>query len=84
MKKRYILILSMIFVILSISCVSAVDNDTDVFKEQNNDMISINVTEATMSRWISGKRQPTAYGLYRVAKVFRVDMESLMEGIEND
>ena len=42
MKKRYILILSMIFVILSISCVSAVDNDTDVFKEQNNDMISIN------------------------------------------
>ena len=32
----------MIFVILSISCVSAVDNDTDVFKEQNNDAISIN------------------------------------------
>ena len=42
MKKRYFLILSMIFVILSISCVSAVDNDTDIFKEQNNDVISIN------------------------------------------
>ena len=42
MKKRYIFILSMIFVILSISCVSAVDNDTDMFKEQNNDAISIN------------------------------------------
>ena len=42
MKKRYILILSMIFVILSISCVSAVDNDTNIFKEQNDDMISIN------------------------------------------
>ena len=32
----------MIFVILSISWVSAVDNNTDVFKEQNNDAISIN------------------------------------------
>ena len=42
MKKRYILILSIIFVILSISCVSAVDNDTDVFKEQNNNAIPIN------------------------------------------
>ena len=42
MKKRYFLILSIIFVILTISCVSAVDNDTDVFKEQNTDVISIN------------------------------------------
>ena len=53
-------------------------------KTQKDLAEEINVTEATMSRWISGKRQPTAYGLYRVAKVFRVDMESLMEGIEND
>lgn len=42
MKKRYFLILSMIFVILSISCVSAVDNDTHIFKEQNTDVLSIN------------------------------------------
>ena len=42
MKKRYFLILSMVFVILSISCVSAVDNDTDIFKEQNTDVLSIN------------------------------------------
>ena len=42
----------------------------------------INVTEVTMSRWINGLRQPTAYGLYRIAKVFRVSMEDLMEGIE--
>ena len=42
----------------------------------------INVTEVTMSRWISGKRQPTVYGLYRIAKVLCVNMESLMEGVE--
>lgn len=41
MKKRYILILSMIFVILSISCVSAADNSTDIIKEQTNDAVSI-------------------------------------------
>lgn len=42
----------------------------------------INVTEVTMSHWINGLRQPTAYGLYRIAKVFGVSMEDLMEGIE--
>ena len=42
MKIRYFLILSTIFVILSISCVSAVDNNTDIFKEQNTDVLSIN------------------------------------------
>ena len=44
MEKRYILILSMIFVILSISCVSAADNGTDVIKEQNNNAILMNKT----------------------------------------
>lgn len=32
----------MIFVILGMSCVSAVDNGTEVFKEQSNDVLSIN------------------------------------------
>ena len=45
LKKRYILILSVLFVILGMSCVSAVDNGTDVVKEQNNDLISINEQE---------------------------------------
>ena len=42
MKKRYFFFFFMIFVILSISCVSAVDNDTYIFKEQNTDALSIN------------------------------------------
>lgn len=45
MKKGYVLILSILFVILSMSCVSAIDNGTDVVKEQNNDLISINEQE---------------------------------------
>lgn len=46
MKKRYILILSiLLFVILSISCVSAIDNSTETVKEQNIDLISINEQE---------------------------------------
>lgn len=35
-------------------------------------------------KWVNGDRQPTAYGLYRIAKVFGVSMEKLMEGIESD
>lgn len=45
LKKRYVLILSILLVILSMSCVSAIDNGTDVVKEQNNDLISINGQE---------------------------------------
>ena len=45
LKKRYVLILSILFVILSMSCVSAIDNGTDVVKEQNNDLISVNEQE---------------------------------------
>lgn len=42
MRKHSILILSMLFFILTISCVSAVDNDTNIVTEQNTDVISIN------------------------------------------
>ena len=49
MKKRYILILSMIFVILSISCVSAADNSTDIIKEQTNNVLSIDEENSNVS-----------------------------------
>ena len=39
------MILGILFVILSMSCVSAIDNGTDVVKEQSNDLISINEQE---------------------------------------
>ena len=42
----------------------------------------IGVTEPTMSNWITGIRQPTCYGLFRISKVLGVTMEELMKGIE--
>lgn len=42
----------------------------------------IHVTQVTMSRWINGERNPSVYGLYRIAKYLGVTMEELMEGIE--
>lgn len=42
MRKHYVLILSILSVILTLSCVSAVDNDANIVKEQNTDVISIN------------------------------------------
>jgi len=43
----------------------------------------IGVGWVTMSKWVNGRRQITAYGLYRVSKVLNVPMERLMEGIED-
>ena len=43
----------------------------------------IGVSWVTMSKWINGRRQITAYGLYRASKVLGVSMERLMEGIED-
>ena len=43
----------------------------------------VGVGWVTMSKWINGRRQITAYGLYRVSKVLGVSMEQLMEGIED-
>ena len=43
----------------------------------------IDVGWVTMSKWVNGRRQITAYGLYRVSKVLGVTMEKLMEGIED-
>ena len=44
----------------------------------------IGVSWVTMSKWINGHRQITAYGLYRVSKVLGIPMEKLMEGIEDE
>ena len=43
----------------------------------------VGVSWVTMSKWINGRRQITAYALYRVSKVLNVTMERLMEGIED-
>ena len=45
---------------------------------------SIGVGWVTMSKWVNGHRQITAYALYRVSKVLGVTMEKLMEGIEDE
>ena len=43
----------------------------------------INATEACVSRWASGKRIPTAYALYRIARLFGVTVDSLLVHIED-
>lgn len=45
MKKGYILILSLILVILTVSYVSAADNATDVIKQENSDLMAVNNEE---------------------------------------
>ena len=44
----------------------------------------IGVSRDTMSRWCSGHRQITVYGLYRVSKALGVSMNRLSEGIEDE
>ena len=36
----------------------------------------------TVSRWMTGQRQPSAYALLRISRELGVTMEQLMEGIE--
>ena len=43
----------------------------------------IGVSDSTMSNWVNGKWQITAYGLLRVSRVLNTTMEKLMEGIED-
>ena len=38
----------------------------------------------TVSRWMTGQRQPSAYALLRISRELGVTMESLMEGIEEE
>ena len=43
----------------------------------------IGVHDTTLSKWMTGQRQPSAYALLRISRVLGVTMESLMEGIED-
>ena len=43
----------------------------------------IRVQEPTLSKWMTGQRQPSAYALLRISRVLGVSMEQLMEGIED-
>lgn len=45
MKKGYILILSLMLVILTVSYVGAADNATDVIKQENSDLMAVNNEE---------------------------------------
>ena len=44
----------------------------------------IRVQEPTLSKWMTGQRQPSAYALLRISRVLGVTMEKLMEGIEDE
>ena len=44
----------------------------------------IGVHDPTLSKWMTGQRQPSSYALYRISKVLGVTMEDLMEGIDNE
>ena len=43
----------------------------------------IGVHDPTMSKWMTGQRQPSAYALLRISRVLNVTMENLMEGVDN-
>ena len=44
----------------------------------------LNVNTDTVERWLSGKRQPPVYAVYRISKLFEVSMESLVNGISDN
>lgn len=41
------------------------------------------LSEVTLSRYMNGIRQPTAYSLYRIALALKVPVESLMDGVDD-
>ena len=43
----------------------------------------IGVQDPTLSKWMTGQRQPSAYALLRISRVLGVTMEILMEGVED-
>ena len=43
----------------------------------------IRVQEPTLSKWMTGQRQPSAYALLRISRELGVTMEQLMEEIED-
>jgi len=55
---------------------------TDIGMSQHDLAKKVGLTEVTISRYVTGQRQPTAYALYRMARVLGVTMEQLMQGVE--
>lgn len=45
---------------------------------------ALNVSRMTIYNWINHSKMPSAYAVYRMAKVFGVTMEQLMEGVEEE
>ena len=43
----------------------------------------IGTHEDTLSRWMTGQRQPSAYALLRISRVLGVSMEELMAGVDD-
>ena len=46
--------------------------------------VRIQSHDDTVSRWMTGQRQPSAYALLRISRELGVTMEELMEGIDNE
>lgn len=51
---------------------------------QHDLAVKIGSHDATMSKWITGQRQPPAYALLRISRVLGVSMEFLMAGVEDE
>ena len=44
----------------------------------------LNITEASMSRYVAGQRTPKATLLYRMSRLFECTMEDLCYGIDSE
>ena len=42
----------------------------------------IGTHEDTLSRWMTGQKQPSAFALLRISRVLGVSMEELMAGVD--
>lgn len=51
---------------------------------QHDLAVAIGSHDATVSKWMSGQRSPSAYALLRISRELGVTMEELMEGIDNE
>ena len=51
---------------------------------QHDLAVAIGSHDATVSKWMSGQRQPSSYALLRISRELGVTMEELMEGIDNE
>lgn len=44
----------------------------------------IGLTESTMSRYMNGTRQPTAYALLRMSRAFGCTVDDLVQGLDDN